>query len=134
MNIAQLLANAAQSFGDKPAVCVGPKELLSYAQLNNRVRSLAAALRGGRFALNVGERGAIVMTNTPQYIEALFAIWWAGLVSVPINARLHPREIAYILENSSSRVCFTNSEVEGTVHALDGKAPTVKAFVPVESI
>ena len=134
MNIAQLLANAALSFGDKPAVCVGSKELLSYAQLNNRVRSLAAALRGGRFALDVGERVAIVMTNTPQYIEALFAIWWAGLVSVPINARLHPREIAYILENSNSRVCFTNSDVEVALHSLDGKVSGVKAFVSVESI
>ena len=132
MNIAQLLANTAQSFGDKPAVCVGPTELFTYAALRSRVRSLAAALRGGRFALEEGERVAIVMTNTPQYIEVLFAAWWAGLVSVPINARLHPREIAYILENSNARVCFTNSEVEVPVQNLDGKISGVK-FVSVES-
>jgi acyl-CoA synthetase (AMP-forming)/AMP-acid ligase II len=34
------------------------------------------------------------MRNRPEYLEALFAIWHAGLVAVPVNARLHRDEIA----------------------------------------
>ena len=49
-------------------------------------------------ASSPGDRVAIVMRNRPEYLEALFAIWHAGLVAVPVNARLHRDEIAYILE------------------------------------
>ncbi len=44
------------------------------------------------------------MRNRPEYLEALFAIWHAGLVAVPVNARLHRDEIAYILEDSGTAV------------------------------
>ena len=40
------------------------------------------------------------MRNRPEYLEALYAIWHAGLVAVPVNARLHREEIAYILEGA----------------------------------
>jgi long-chain acyl-CoA synthetase len=132
MNIGQLLANAARSFGDKPAVCVGPRQLFTYAELCGRVGSLAAAVRR-RFALEEGQRVAIVMTNTPEYLEVLFSAWWAGLVCVPINARLHPKEIAYILEKSNAQVCFINDEVAASLHGLDGKVPGLKAFISVGS-
>ena len=49
-----------------------------------------------------GDRVAIVMRNRPEYLEALFAIWHAGLVAVPVNARLHRDEFAYILEHSGA--------------------------------
>ena len=43
-----------------------------------------------------GERVALVSRNVPEYVEALFGCWWAGLVAVPVNAKLHPKELAYI--------------------------------------
>ena len=45
------------------------------------------------FGLSPGDRVAIVMTNVPEYLPVLFGIWWAGLVAVPVNARLHAREV-----------------------------------------
>ena len=46
------------------------------------------------------------MSNSPEYIEVLYAVWHAGLTAVPMNAKLHQREFAYILENSGARLCF----------------------------
>ncbi len=67
--------------------------------------ALGAALRG-RFALDAGDRVALAMTNTPAYVECLFACWHAGLAAVPINAKLHPLEVRAILEHSGARLCL----------------------------
>ena len=62
------------------------------------------------FDLSPGDRVAIVMRNRPEYLEAMFAIWHAGLVAVPVNARLHRDEITYILEDSETAVVVTDPE------------------------
>jgi long-chain acyl-CoA synthetase len=58
---------------------------------------------------------ALAMKNCPEYYEVLFACWHAGLTAVPMNAKLHPKEFAYILENSGARVCFVTPELEASV-------------------
>ena len=55
------------------------------------------------------ERVALVMQNCPQYVELLFACWHAGLCAVPVNAKLHPRELEFILQNSGARLCFASA-------------------------
>ncbi len=45
---------------------------------------------------------AIVTRNRPEYLEALYGVWHAGLVAVPVNARLHREEFADILEHSGA--------------------------------
>ena len=120
MNIAQLLANAARSKGERGALSVGPRQVATYAMLARHVSGLATSLRT-RLDLQPGDRVGIVMTNTPEYIEVLFAVWWAGLIAVPINARLHFREIAYILESADAKACITNKEIEDVVSPLQGK-------------
>ena len=63
-----------------------------------------AAVLVGRFGLDRGDRVGIAMTNCPAYTEVLYAVWHAGLVAVPLNAKLHQREISYIIENSGARL------------------------------
>jgi long-chain acyl-CoA synthetase len=67
-----------------------------------------------RFDLEPGERVAIVAKNSPDYLELMFGIWHAGLAAVPANAKLQGRELAYIMEHSGARICFTS-------HALDAE-------------
>jgi len=55
------------------------------------------------------------MKNCPEYYEILFACWHAGLTPVPMNAKLHPREFAYILENSGAKICFVTPDLESAV-------------------
>jgi len=55
------------------------------------------------------------MKNCPEFYEVLFACWHAGMTAVPMNAKLHPREFAYILENSGARVCFVSRELAASI-------------------
>jgi long-chain acyl-CoA synthetase len=116
MNIARFLETTARSFGHRPAVSLGASTCWSYAQLATRVAQLAAALR--REVERAGDRVAIAMQNCPAYFEVLYAIWHAGLCAVPLNSKLHPRELLYAIENSRSSICFTTPEVAATLAPL----------------
>ena len=83
---------------------------------------MAAGLRDD-FGLAPGDRVAIVMRNRPEYLEAMFGIWHAGLVAVPVNARLHPDEIAYILDHSETAVVLTDDDHVEDVESLVGPSP-----------
>ncbi len=65
--------------------------------------------------LKRGERVALAMKNCPEFYEVLFACWHAGLTAVPMNAKLHAREFAYILENSGARACFVSPDLQHAV-------------------
>ena len=119
MNLAQWLHRAGQSHGERPATAHGTKVVRSYRELATRAARLAGALRG-RFCLKAGDRVAIVAKNSPDYVELMYAAWHAGLAVVPANAKLHGREVAYILEHSGARVCFAS---EGLDDALAPHAP-----------
>jgi long-chain acyl-CoA synthetase len=81
--------------------------------------------------LSPGDRVAIVMRNRPEYLEALFGIWHAGLVAVPVNARLHRDEITYILEDSETAVVVTDPEHADDVEPLVGAITSLQAAVLV---
>lgn len=117
MNIARTLAEAARRYGDRPAVSKGSGVVLRYADLARRAASLAAWLRGPA-RLAVGDRVGIAMPNRPEYLEILFGIWLGGLCAVPMNARLHARELEYILESSGARICFTAGETLDALAAV----------------
>lgn len=127
MNIANLLARAGRVHADRPAIVFGRTVLSNYRDLAGR----AAAIAGGlmeRVGLVPGDRVAIVMSNCPAYIEALFACWWGGFVAVPVNAKLHPREFAYILNHAGVRACFVAADTTETIAAL---RPELAALAPV---
>jgi long-chain acyl-CoA synthetase len=105
MNIAQFLIQSAQRHPDRPAIAVGGKVVSSYRDLSFRVARLAAGLIA-KFSLNPGDRVAFAMKNCPEYWELLFACWHAGLAAVPMNAKLHTKEFAYIVENSGAKASF----------------------------
>ena len=114
MNLARLLQRSANTFGERPALQVGTDLWCNYRVLHERVTRIAGWLRQ-ELSLNRGDRVALILRNCPEYVELLFACWHAGLTAVPINAKLHPREIHYILSQSGARVCFTNPELESNV-------------------
>ena len=91
MNLANLLLRTAKISPDRAALALGHSALYGYGELERRVGALATQLRG-RFGLEPGNRVAIFCRNCPQYVEILYAIWHAGLVAVPINNKLHPKE------------------------------------------
>ena len=110
MNIANLFMRAGRAHAELPAVALGADVLLSYGQLVRRGAVLAGRLREA-LGLAPGDRVALVMKNVPEYVELLLAGWYAGLTMVPANAKLHPRELEYILDHSGARVCFVTPDL-----------------------
>ncbi len=115
VNLAQLVVRSAHAYPNLPALARGERPICSYAGLAARVARLAAAL-AARLAPN--ERVALVMKNCPQYVELLFACWHAGLCAVPVNAKLHPRELEFIVDNSGARLCFATADLYEAVAPL----------------
>jgi len=105
-NLATLLMRTAQRWPRLPAVAVGDSVLHDYATLARRSLSLAGALLDS--GLSPGDRVALVARNCAPYIETLFACWTAGLVAVPVNAKLHPKELDYILDDSGAGLAFVD--------------------------
>ena len=112
MNLAHHLLRAAKADASAPALLKGLTVVADYGRLANTVASLAGALRQ-RLGLAKGDRVALLMKNVPDYVACLYACWHAGLVAVPINAKLHPREVAFILDNSGAAVVFVTEDMAG---------------------
>ena len=130
MNTAQLLVRAGRSAGERPALFHGETLLCDYRGLMRRVASIAAHLTGP-LELQPGDRVAMFMTNVPEYLECLYAAWHAGLVVVPINARLHPREADYILRDSGASVLFCSGDLlPGMTPLLAGLTAIRACFTP----
>ena len=114
MNLAHFLARSARVFPGRPAVASGERALADYGALGGRCAAMASALRS-TLRLEPGDRVGLLMTNAPEYVEILWAAWWAGLAVVPVNAKLHPKEAEYILDHSGTRVCFVTPDLAGSV-------------------
>jgi long-chain acyl-CoA synthetase len=116
MNLAHWLRRAGGEFAARPALGFADAAILDYAGLADRVSRLAGGLRE-RLELAPGERVALVMGNVPDYVEVLFACWHAGLAAVPVNAKLHPAELRYILDHSGAGTCFATADKLGSIEA-----------------
>lgn len=115
MNLASHLIRVAQVHPDRPALAIGNRIVATWAEMAERVARLAGALTG-RLGLGPGDRVALVLKNSPVYVELMYACWHAGLVALPINASLHPRELSFILDHSGARLAFvTPDHIESVV-------------------
>lgn len=128
MNLANLLMNAARTYGHRPAVSQGTQVYHTYRDLAQRAASLAAGLCG-KMRLGRGDHVAVIMKNCPQYLEVLFGLWYAGLAAVPINAKLHPKEFAYILNHSQTKACFVTPDLADEVAPLAADVEHLEAII-----
>jgi long-chain acyl-CoA synthetase len=114
MNLVQLLLRSARWLPEQPALAVGGVPVRSYREMAQRVSRFSMGLKN-KLGLKAGDRVALAMKNCPEFYEALFACWHAGLTAVPMNAKLHPKEFAYILQNSGARVCFVSRDLAASI-------------------
>lgn len=108
----QLLSEMARRFPQRPAT-VFFKAKLTYLQLNELVNRCAAGLQ--RMGVRKGDRVAILVPNSPQYVMAYYAILRAGGVAVPCNPLYVARELQYQIKDSGARVIFALSRFYPTV-------------------
>src|SRR3954471_10524357 len=128
MNLAVWVQRHGRRRPDEPALADGERVHAGWATFAARTAGAAAGLRDD-FGLSPGDRVAIVMRNRPEYLEALFAVWHAGLVAVPVNARLHREEIAYVLEDSETAVVVADPDHAEDVEPLVGTVRSLQAAV-----
>jgi len=100
MNVFSLFENAVAAWGDRTAVRCGARRQ-TYRELD----AAAAAFAGHLASLGLapGDRVAVFMQNSLLYPAVLMGAFRGGYVAVPINAKLHPREVGYIVENAAAK-------------------------------
>jgi acyl-CoA synthetase (AMP-forming)/AMP-acid ligase II len=128
MNPAVWVARHGRLRPGDPALADGERVHATWAAFAGRTAAAAAGLRG-ELGLSPGDRVAILMRNRPEYLEALFAVWYAGLVAVPVNARLHRDEVAHILEDSGTVVVVADPDHAEDVEPLVGTLTALQAAV-----
>ena len=99
MALANQLARAARIFPDRIALQLDDTRR-TYTELDRRVNRLARALR--ERGVHAGDRVAVLATNHIETAEAFYAILRLGAIVVPINFRLTPGEIAYIVHDCTA--------------------------------
>ena len=88
---------------------------LTFAELAVRITRIAGSLRGP-LGLSRGDRVVVIMENRKEFFEAVIGCWVAGVCPVPVNAKLHGREVAFIAENCGAVGLFVSDVVlEGLV-------------------
>jgi long-chain acyl-CoA synthetase len=123
MNLSHGLATVARHLPHRPAITF-EQTLLSYAGFEDQVARIAGALRK-RHALCQGHRVAIVMDNCAAVLPALFAIWRAGLTAVPVNSKLHAKEVRWIVDNADARLVLASQAHAEALTALGASLPPV---------
>jgi len=115
VNLFAVLDQAATRFGDRGAVYLGNEQCHTFAGLRDRALRLASSISANR---DTGARIAIASENRPEIIELMFAVWAAGCAVVPINFKLHPLEMAQILEDCRAAVVFASPKIAGGLAAV----------------
>jgi acyl-CoA synthetase (AMP-forming)/AMP-acid ligase II len=112
LNLCALLDQAAARFGDRGALYVGERQLRTWTELRDRVLRLAATLT------DPGTRVAVAAENRPEIVELMFATWAAECVYVPINYKLHPREMEQILDDAGVAQVFASPKIAAGLSPL----------------
>jgi len=132
MTIRSLLEQHAQEIPDACALCsCEGKQWVTrtFADFLSGVRRTAAAY-GGAFALRPREEHvALILANSPTWMEVYLACSGAGVAVVPIDPKLHNDEVAYILGDSGSVVVTTDAAHLDMMRAIVPGLPSVRAVV-----
>jgi len=126
--LGELIARNARKFPDKEAVIYGDTRL-TYREFNARINRLAHALMD--MGIEKGEKVAILLFNCNQYLEAYFALAKIGAVAVPVNFRLHPDEIAYIVDNADAAAFILGETFVDPIRGIQGDLPQVRQYISV---
>jgi acyl-CoA synthetase (AMP-forming)/AMP-acid ligase II len=121
----RFLRYASEQYPGKLAVVCG-EDRFTYAQFAERVSLLAGALRAA--GVQRGDRVAFLSTNCHRLLEAYYGVLEARAVLLPLNIRLAPDELAYILNDAGAKILFLESQFAPMVDSFRHKLSTVGQF------
>jgi acyl-CoA synthetase (AMP-forming)/AMP-acid ligase II len=115
MLVNEFLEQSAKRFPNKVAL-IDRNKRFTYSQLDKLSGNLAVKLLTKR--LKKGERVAILLENSAEYVISFFAILKAAGVAVPLNTQLVPRELSYLLKDSSPKFIITDARYQSSLDGL----------------
>jgi acyl-CoA synthetase (AMP-forming)/AMP-acid ligase II len=124
-SVRDFIDRAELVYGDRVAVVDEPDQPaeswgeLTYRELARRARAMAAGL--DELGIGVGERVAVVSHNSARLLTAFFGVCGWGRVLVPVNFRLSPQEVSYIVEHSGATVLLLDPECADSMPDVDAK-------------
>jgi len=130
MNLSALLFDVARRMAERQAVS-DDRQSWNYRELARRIAGVAGGLRAR--GLEPGDRVLLCLENCGEFVELLFGCWAAGLCAVPTNARLHPREVAYIAENSGARLLIATPGLAEGLAPLAGRVDTLDTVISTQT-
>src|SRR2546426_8317274 len=121
----RFLRYAEQQYPCKTAVVCG-NERLTYSQFAERVSRLAGTLR--QAGVQPGDRVAFLSMNCHRLLEAYYGVPEAGAVLLPLNVRLAPHELAYILNDAGATVLFLEKQFLDVADSVRQRTSAVQTF------
>jgi acyl-CoA synthetase (AMP-forming)/AMP-acid ligase II len=128
MHVGHLLTRAALRWPDRPAWLEGDV-VVTFREAEARVNRLARALLA--LGARPGDRVGMLVPNCRQGLETLLAPMKAGLGVVPLNARLHPSEHAYLLQDSGARFLVYHEDFRAHLTTIRGGLGAVERFIVI---
>src|SRR3954467_7460298 len=125
LTTADFLDRAETVYAERPGVIDEPNQpaaslgTVLYGQFAARCRAIAAGL--DELGVDEGERVAVVSENSARLLELILGVTAAGRVCVPVNFRLQPGEVEYILEHSGASVLLLDPDHEERLSHLSAK-------------
>ncbi|TFG90716.1 MAG: hypothetical protein E4H15_07115, partial [Syntrophobacterales bacterium] len=134
------MKRAAVQYGKKVGIVDGDNRF-TYAQFGERVNRLSNALLA--MGVEKGDRVAVIDINSHRLLELHFGVPQIGAILLPINIRLTPKEITYVLNDSGARCLVINEDLAGLIERdhlesvdryiiLEGDAPKKDAVIDGE--
>lgn len=120
----RFLRYAREQFPNKVGVVCGD-ERFTYAQFAERVSRLAGALLGA--GAKPGDRIAFLSTNCHRLLEAYYGVLEAGGILVPLNIRLAPEELAFVLNDAQAKFLFVESGFLPLIEPFREAVPSIEA-------
>jgi len=114
--LGDLLLTAADRQPDRMAIIL-PDQRMTYAEL--RDRSIDRALSLQALGVGPGDHVGLLMPTGMDFAITMFASSMLGAVTVPVNARYQPPELAYVIENADLRVLLTTDEIAEAVNFVE---------------
>ncbi len=126
MILSDTLKKASKLYPHKEGVVCGERRF-TYQEFSDRIFRVAHGL--SQLGIKKGDKVAILHPNCHYFLEAYYGISLIGAVSVPINYRLSPGEISFILKDSDSRILIVDPLFQKTVEALRGEVPQIERWI-----
>ena len=112
MNVATVIERWAERYPEREALVCGERRV-TYGALDRRVATAASLMR--HLGIGKGDRVALLMDNSIEFLEVYFALARLGAWCVPLNTRLTADELTFFLTHSAALVVVYDARYEGTV-------------------